>query len=193
MTAKVALTIEEFLALPETEPASEYIDGEVVQKVAPSWYHASLVRELVRIVGNYLDANPAEGRVVTELRHAFRGSAPRVYVPDVGVLRVRNVPRDRKQRSRGPVEVPPDFAIEVLSPGDYPGRVLEKADFYMRTGTELLWIVDPELESVTVYRPGEAPAVHRAPHSLDAAPVLPGFAIDLAQLFAVLRQDEDPE
>ena len=193
MTAKVALTLEEFLALPETEPASEYIDGEVVQKMAPSWYHASLVRELVRLVGNYLDANPAEGRVVTELRHAVRGSAPRVYVPDIGVLRVRNVPRDRLQRSRGPVEVPPDFAIEVLSPGDYPGRVLEKADFYMRTGTELLWIVDPELESVTVYRPGEAPAGHRAPHSLDAAPVLPGLAIDLAQLFAVLRQDEDPE
>jgi Uma2 family endonuclease len=68
---------------------------------------------------------------------------------------MRNVPRDRKQRSRGPVEVPPDFAIEVLSPGDYPGRVLEKADFYMRSGTELLWIVDPELESVTVYGPAK--------------------------------------
>lgn len=193
MGTKVALTLDEFLALPETEPPSEYIDGEVVQKVSPSWYHASLVRELVRLVGNYLDANPAEGRVVTELRHAVRGAAPRVYVPDIGVLRVRNVPRDRQQRSRGPVEVPPDFAIEVLSPGDYPGRVLEKADFYMRAGTELLWIVDPELESVTVYKPGEAPAVVRAPRALDAAPVLPGLTIELSKLFAVLRQDEDPE
>jgi Uma2 family endonuclease len=192
MTTKVALTLEEFLALPETEPASEYIDGEVVQKVAPSWYHASLVHELGRLIGNYVVEHPGEGRVVTELRHVARGAA-RVYLPDIGVLRMRNVPRDRKQRSRGPVEVPPDFAIEVLSPGDYPGRVLEKADFYMRSGTELLWIVDPELESVTVYRPGEAPAVHRAPHSLDATPVLPGLAIDLARLFAVLRQDEDPD
>jgi Uma2 family endonuclease len=193
MGTKTALTLDEFLALPETEPASEYIDGEVVQKVAPSWYHASLVHELGRLIGNYVVQHPGEGRVVTELRHAFRGAAPRVYVPDLGVLRVRNVPRDRRQRTRGPVEVPPDFAIEVLSPGDYPGRVLEKADFYMRACTELLWIGDPELESVTVYKPGEAPAVVRAPHPLDAAPVLPGLAIDLAQLFAILRQDEDPE
>ncbi len=193
MATKIALTLEEFLALPETEPPSEYINGEVIQKVAPSWYHASLVNELARLIGNYLVEHPGEGRVVTELRHVARESAPRVYLPDIGVLRVRNVPRDRQQRSRGPVEVPPDFAIEVLSPGDYPGRVLERADFYMRAGTELLWIVDPELESVTVYRPGEAPSVRRAPQGLDAAPVLPGLTIDLARLFAVLRQDEDPD
>jgi Uma2 family endonuclease len=72
MTTKVALTLEEFLALPETEPASEYIDGEVVQKVAPSWYHASLVHELGRLIGNYVVEHPAEGRVVTELRHVAR-------------------------------------------------------------------------------------------------------------------------
>lgn len=188
-----ALTLEEFLALPETAPPSEYISGEIVQKASSDWYHAIVVSHLACQIGNYLNQLPQEGVGLVGLLHATRGFEERAYVPDISVMRRSNVPRDRQQRSRGPVEVPPDFAIEVLSPGDYPGRVLEKADFYMRAGTELLWIVDPELESVTVYRPGEAPAVHRAPQSLDAAPVLPGLAIDLAQLLAVLRQDEDPD
>ncbi len=36
------ITLEEFLALPEEEPALEYADGEVTQKRSPSYRHGRL-------------------------------------------------------------------------------------------------------------------------------------------------------
>ena len=46
MATHAKLTLTEFLALPETEPASELIDGEVVQKTMPTWDHGVIQRLL---------------------------------------------------------------------------------------------------------------------------------------------------
>jgi Uma2 family endonuclease len=40
------LTLEEFLKLPDTKPASEYIDGEIVQKPMPQGQHSIIQLEL---------------------------------------------------------------------------------------------------------------------------------------------------
>lgn len=68
---------------------------------------------------------------------------------------------------------------------------LYKADFYMRSGVQLLWLVDPENESVTAYRPGEQPVMHPAPEVINARPVLSEFVLDIGNLFAVLHGRED--
>jgi Uma2 family endonuclease len=188
VATKTRLTLEEFLCLPETEPPSEYIDGEVIQKVAPNWFHSILTSRLIEALGPYLRTS-GEGVVTNELRHADR-SERRVYLPDINVTLMANLPASREERRTGPIERRPDFAIEVLSPGDNPGRVLERADFYMRTGVSLLWFVDPDTETVTVYRPGDAPRTERAPAVIDAKPVLAAFQLPLAELFAVLHTGE---
>jgi Uma2 family endonuclease len=69
--------------------------------------------------------------------------------------------------------------------------VLERIEFYLRVGVRLVWIVDPDRETVTVCRPAEAASVHRAPELLDAQPVLRDFRLDLGELFSVLHP-EDP-
>ena len=189
MSTKTRLTLEEFLSMPETEPPSEYICGEVVQKVAPSWNHGLLVLEIGAMLRDYLRKS-GEGFVNTELRHAAR-TEQRVYLPDVNVTLRQRAPRAPEQRRRGPIEVPPDIAIEVLSPDDAASRVLEKVDFYLRSGVRLVWLVDPDLETITVYRQGEAPRTHRAPETIDASPVLRDFHLDLAELFAALHAGEE--
>ncbi len=79
--------------------------------------------------------------------------------------------------------------MEVLSPDNPAGRVLERADFSMRSGVRLLWVVDPDTETVTVYRPRPPQELHRAPQLLDASPVPRDFRLDLASLFAVLHTE----
>jgi Uma2 family endonuclease len=69
--------------------------------------------------------------------------------------------------------------------------VLEKVDFYLRAGVKLVWIVDPELETLTAYSPGAPHSVHRAPEVINAAPALPEFRLDLAALFAPLHDLDD--
>ena len=189
MATKTRVSLEEFLARPETEPASELIDGEVVQKRAPSLYHSSLVLEIGALLRNHLKVT-REARVDTELRHIWPAE-DRVFLPDVSVTLKGRVSLDPALRRRGPIPVQPDLAIEVLSPDDQAGRVFERADFYMRSGVTLAWFVDPDSESITIYRPGRAPPVHRSPAVIDAQPVLQGFTLDLAALFAVLYEDDE--
>ncbi len=189
MITKARVSLDEFLAMPETEPPSELIDGEVVQKMAPSLYHGILTAELILLLGTYLH-DSREGRVVNEVRHVQPGEQ-RVFLPDVNVTLKQQIPQARRVRTVGPIPIPPDLAVEVVSPGESIGRVLERADFYMRSGTRLLWIIDPETETITAYHPGKPPSVHRAPAVINAQPVLRAFQLDLAALFAVLHEDED--
>lgn len=166
--------------MEETKPYLELIDGGVVAKAMPGPQHSAAVVELITELRNFLREHPI-ARVDTELRHLDRREG-RVYLPDVSVTLRENV-----GEGEVPVEVPPDLAAEVLSPDDRAGRVAERVDFYLRAGTRPVWVIDPELETVSVCRPDAAPTLHRSPSILDAAPVLPGFRLDLGRYFAAIR------
>lgn len=184
MTTPVRVTVEEFLAMDETKPYLELIDGEVVCKAMPSPHHGLIVLEIGSQLRNYLKRS-GEGRAFTEVRHQS-ADEQRVYLPDLNVTLRGRLP---SERGRGPVERAPDFAIEVLSPDDRAARVLDRVQFYLRAGVELVWIVDPESRTVFVYRPGAAPDERRAPGVLDAKPVLAEFTLDLGELFSVLDEE----
>lgn len=177
------MSLDDFLALPETKPYREFVDGEVFEKSMPNQKHSRLVREIVTELTLHL-RETNEGSVDTELRHTYvTPDEERSYLPDVSIiLRDRLPPVDQN-----PVEVVPDFVVEVLSPDDRPGRVAERVQFYLRAGVRLVWLVDPETEEVTVLRP-DAPAHPFAPpRELSAAPVLLAFSLDLERLFAAAR------
>ncbi len=182
MTTATKLTLDEFLALPETEPPSEYICGEVVQKSMPSFEHGLIAAGLIIELGNHL-ARSGEGVVVPEVRHASRDEQ-RAYLPDVGVILREHRPQ-RGTRARA-LDLPPDLAIEVLSPGDRPGRVAERLAFYLRAGVRLVWIIDPEERTLDAHRPGE-PSQHYAGEGIvTGVPVLAEFELDLGKLFGLL-------
>jgi Uma2 family endonuclease len=71
----------------------------------------------------------------------------------------------------------------VLSPDDRASRVLDRVDFYLAEGVQIVWVVDPETETVTEYRPAAPMRVFRRGGSLEGGPVLEGFALPLEQLF----------
>jgi Uma2 family endonuclease len=85
-----------------------------------------------------------------------------------------------------------DFAIEVLSPDDRPGRVSQRVDFYLHSGTRLVWVIDPDIDLVTIYEPGHEPRVAQSPVTIDAQPVLRDFHLDLADFFATVHGEARP-
>ena len=105
-----------------------------------------------------------------------------VVVPDVAFIRWDRFP-DGKMTSRYS-PVPPDLAVEVQSPTDEPGEMTAKRGLYARAGVPLLWWVDPATRTVTVHRPGHAPATLTETDTLDGADVLPGLSIPVAEIFA---------
>jgi Uma2 family endonuclease len=69
----------------------------------------------------------------------------------------------------------PDLAIEVQSPGDRQRELLDKVGEYLQAGSRLVWVIDPEARTVTVYESASHVATLREDDVLDGGDVLPGF------------------
>jgi Uma2 family endonuclease len=99
-----------------------------------------------------------------------------------------------KQRRRdripqeGPAEghgrIAPDLVVEVTSPNDSIAMVELKVNDYLAAGVRLIWVVVPEAQTVSVYRPDHTGARLRVGDFLDGEDVLPGFRYEVAALFA---------
>ncbi len=105
-----------------------------------------------------------------------------VVVPDVGFIRWERLPGRRVPD--GYITVPPDLAVEVISPSDESGDIARKRDLYRRAGVPLVWWVDPKRRSVAVYRDGELAGEFGVGDELDGADILPGFRLAVAEIFA---------
>jgi Uma2 family endonuclease len=105
-----------------------------------------------------------------------------IVVPDAAFIRWDNIPS--RQVPDGYIPVPPDLAVEVVSPSDEPGDVAKKRELYRRAGVPLVWWVYPERRAVAVYRDGELAAEPGEGDELDGGDVLPGFRLPVAEIVA---------
>ena len=79
----------------------------------------------------------------------------------------------------------PDFVIELRSESDRLVDLQEKMEEYMNNGVRLGWLIDPLLKQVHIYKPGQTPEMRHAPESLTEETCLPGFLLDLRQIWTV--------
>jgi Uma2 family endonuclease len=81
------------------------------------------------------------------------------------------------------MHIPPDLAVEVVSPNDTAEEVESKRLAFLRAGVSLLWVIYPESRTVHVYRKGGSAAALEEGDDLTAEDVLPGFVCKVADLF----------
>jgi len=106
-----------------------------------------------------------------------------VRSPDAAwVSKSRLVSLSSEQRRKF-IPLCPDFVIEVRSPTDSLSALQEKMQEYLANGTRLGWLIDPEQRRVYVYRPERRVDVLEGPDTLSAAPLLPGFVLDLREVW----------
>jgi Uma2 family endonuclease len=77
----------------------------------------------------------------------------------------------------------PDFVIELRSPSDPLPVVTDKMEEYVANGLQLGWLIDPEEKQVYIYRPNTPPEVLENPPQISAEAVLPGFVLNLAEIW----------
>ena len=110
-TRSTILTLAEFLELPETKPASEYIEGRIIQKPIPQGKHSTIQLDLGSAIN--LALKPQQiARSYTELRCTFGG---RSIVPDIAAFAWDRIPRDEDGKVANVFAIAPDWAIEILS------------------------------------------------------------------------------
>lgn len=83
------------------------------------------------------------------------------------------------------VDGAPDFAAEVRSETNRERDIAAKRDDYFIAGTRVVWDVDPEAKTVTVYRAGDSnpPVTYRAGDVADAEPAVPGWRMPVNDIF----------
>lgn len=180
MTIQQKPSLAEFLQWPEQKPYLEFIHGMVRRKTMGNDVHSFLQTEFAVRLRAWRPVT--EGFTLTEQRCILRAyGEDHVVLPDVAWFSRSQLP----VLVGGPVRVAPGLAIEILSPDDRFRDVQEKILIYLAAGVSVLWVVDPENRTVTVYRPGGSPELVVASDTLQD-PALPGLSISMPELFALL-------
>ncbi|MGB5634388.1 MAG: Uma2 family endonuclease [Waterburya sp.] len=184
-TPSKSVTLNEFLAMPETKPASEYIDGKIIQKPMPKGKHSTIQAELIFALNGSLKPQKI-ARAFPELRCTFGG---RSTVPDVTVFTWNRIPRDDDGAIADSFQAASDWTIEILSPDQSHTKVTKNILHCLDNGTQLGWLIDPSERSIFAYYPKQKPAFFE-----DANDVLPvpnfanSFQLTLGELFGWLLE-----
>jgi Uma2 family endonuclease len=141
------LTLAAFLQLPETKPASEFVDGQIIQKPMPQGKHSTLQGDLVATI-NAIFKPQQIARAYPELRCSFDD---RSIIPDVAVFVWERIPSDLDGKVANVFALAPDWTIEILSPDQNQSRVVRNILRCLHQGTQMGWLIDPEEEIVFVY------------------------------------------
>lgn len=181
-SAAKAITLEEFLKLPKTKPASEYIEGEIIQKPMPKGKHSRLQLRLCNAINDV-----AESRKIAyafpELRCSF---STRSIVPDVAVFDWLRIPFDANGEAPNDFLIHPDWTIEILSPEQSSNPVIGNILYCIQHGCRLGWLLDPGDRSILVFLPKQQPELCQGNARL---PILEGIELELSadQVFNWLK------
>ncbi len=180
------MTVEEFYQWadrPENRGRRLELDeGEIVEMPPPGEFQGVVCALLVHLLwqfvirrnkGGYVCCNDT-GFLVKRKRDVLRG-------PDVTLF---NESRPLKKMSREHAAHLPRLIVEVMSPNDQIDKLNRRISQYLKRGVPLVWLVDPESRTVTVYRPKKNHVVLEETDEITGEDGLPGLRYRVAEFFA---------
>jgi Uma2 family endonuclease len=179
----VKLTYDDFVLFPDDGQRHELIDGEHFVTPSPNRSHQTIVGNLYALLWIHVDAHGGGQAFVAPFDVVF--SHFDVVEPDVLFIS-----RERAGQilTANNVQGAPDLVVEVGSPGTRRRDERLKQQLYERFGVSEYWVIDPELESIKVYRAVEGRYVRTHELTLEkgdalTTPLLPGLELPLARIF----------
>jgi Uma2 family endonuclease len=83
----------------------------------------------------------------------------------------------------GFLSIAPDLVVEVISPNDLASELNEKVEDYRAANIPLIWVIDPEVRTVVIYRGDGTVAKLGEKDELSGENIIPGFRCQVAELF----------
>jgi Uma2 family endonuclease len=184
--AVATMTVEELLALPDDGMERDLIQGQLRERpmTRRSRRHARTTTSVAHVLYVWKNQLPApRGEILTGDAAFCLKQTPSTTV-GIDVAYVSADLASRAPDRAFLIEGAPVLAVEILSPTDKHEDVFEKIELLLDSGTALVWIVDPDLRTVTVHRSGAEPVLFSASQELVGDPELTGFRVKVADLFA---------
>lgn len=176
-----ALTAEELFDLPDDGWRHALVEGELQRMTPAGFEHGAVVMNVAVPLGQHVRRRRLGVVCGAETGFVLARRPDTVLAPDVAFVRRERIPASGLPAAFW--EGAPDFAVEVVSPGDTRTEVAAKAASWLEAGTRVVWVVDPGRRSVAVHEPGAAPRRLAAADVVDGAPLFPGFRLPVADVF----------
>ena len=182
-TSTALMTAEELMQLPRGYYRAELINGELRKMPLPGFPHGRIEMRLAAPLAQFVWDHELGEVCCGDTGFQLTWNPDTVFGPDVGFISKERL--EELSKIEGYWQGPPDLAVEVLSPGDRPGKVNTKISQWFSFGTKQVWIVDPKHCTVTVYRSPSDITTFSEREYLEADDILPGFRISLERIFKV--------
>ena len=183
-TRRRLITAEQFQRMPDDGPPVELVRGRIEVMNMPAPQHGWYCGRIVEILIEYRQKHRT-GRVVCNDSAVITERDPdTVRGADVAFYSYKRVGKGKLPK--GYLPTAPEAVFEVRSPSERRGRLLTKVGEYLAVGVNVVCVIDPDVETITVYAGDQAPCVLRKGDSLDLSKALPGFRVPVARFF-----DED--
>lgn len=177
------MTVEEFLALPDNGVHRELIQGRVREMgmTVRNRFHSRIEASVVFHLVKWLREQPEpRGQVVCgEAGFRLKGTKESLVGIDVALVSHELIARTPKKETM--YDGPPILAVEILSPSLKHEDMVDTVAVYLEVGT-VVWLIDPDFQTLTVCRPGEHPRTYNIDDEFQADPYLPGFRIRVVDL-----------
>jgi len=178
-------TYSDLLLFPDDGKRHELIDGERTMSPSPFTKHQRISFNLSGILFSFLRQHPI-GKVFTAPMDVVLSDFD-VVEPDLLFIASEHASIITDKHIMGV----PDLVVEIISAGSRKTDEIIKRRLYEQYGVKEYWIVDPELESVKVYRMQDAGFVRVSELSTEGAssestlatPLLPALDISLSEIF----------
>ena len=155
--APARITPEDLLNIPDNS-SMELVDGHIVEKNVS--IESSKIEFTVSLrFGMYLETHPVAAAFPASLGYqCFPNDPGKVRKPDTTIVRNERL-QELEDPNAGYMPIPPDLAVEVVSPNDLVYDVAEKVREYLEADFPLVWVMYPEDRTVIVH-PNGGPAEH---------------------------------
>jgi Uma2 family endonuclease len=177
------LNTEEDLMILSSRGRYELIKG-VIHKLAPAGEeHGIIELNIASIVRQYVKEKKLGVVSGAETGYKLSSDPDTVRAPDVAFK--SNERLSKGGITKGYSTIMPDLVIEVNSPGDSHGKVLNKVNEWLLSGVRQVWVIDTDDKSVIVYnKPGQY-FILLKDNILDGGDLLPGFKCRVSDIFDI--------
>ena len=179
MTASDLMTAQDLMRLQPPDKRTELVRGRMIVREPAGFRHGEIAMAIAAQLFSFVREHDLGRVLAAETGFKLFTNPDTVRAPDVAFVRHEPIP---DPIPRGYAPFAPDLAVEVLSPDDRPGEVLEKVADWLMAGARLVWVVDPDRRQARIHRADGSISIVTDSERLDGEDVLPGFNCPLAEL-----------
>jgi Uma2 family endonuclease len=179
---KQMMTAEQLAQQTPEASRGELIAGEFISMSPAGFTHGRIALKIGTYLNMFIMEQQLGEAYAAETGFILKRNPDTVRAPDVAFVTANRAALQEKET--GFFDGAPDLAVEVISPSETMEDIENKLFDYLDAGTQVVWLVFPRTQSITVYRSLQDIRIFTSEDTIDCEELLPGFSIPVKELFS---------